>query len=308
MAHNSDVISFTTNANKDKQPIRSDEGETDCEEFWTDFDEFLFDNSSSTMIMMSNNEPTTSGVNELTSARWDADLNSRMSTPENKSEGKSPQAICSIESRNDKTIKTKGSKCKIVEPSEEPSAVIRINDDEIKAFPQKLATAFNSGRLTTMDKLIDKYFISDASLRTPYLAHDLVGNHHFKQLFSSILVDRPDAIHTIKYAKIVVESSTCERYLAVKLEFQATKCFAVETVEKLREIFNPEMLMEQVGHEAIEKALRLFDDTKTPYRAVGDTWFRYHLNSDNRITHCAMTRKFKSAKACHYLRDTGSSH
>jgi hypothetical protein len=170
-------------------------------------------------------------------------------------------------------------------------------DSEIIDFPKKLHEVFNSGDLDKLNKLVDDYFTDDFVLRTPYMARELVGRRHFKELFSSILIDRPDTIHVLRYVKLVADRGSREHYLATRVGFQGTRCFGSGGMEKPNELLDPELLTELVTERDIERALHIFEAREVSYKIVGETGFRYNLTEENHIIECIVNHQIKSVRA-----------
>jgi hypothetical protein len=167
------------------------------------------------------------------------------------------------------------------------------SDDQIAGFSYLVVEAFNSGDLKKVNELIDSFCTEDFTLRTPFSTTDFCGRHHYREIMAAILADRPDTVYTVKYSKLLREKTSHGRYLAVKVEFSQTRCgFTSDKLDKLDEIYRPEVLKALKADLTIEEKQRTFVDHKIPYIAKGLKWFRYSVSDSNELFECSITRKF----------------
>jgi hypothetical protein len=170
-------------------------------------------------------------------------------------------------------------------------------DQDIISFAIDLHKAFNCGNMDIVNSLIDQFCVPGFVFRTSFSDNDRIGRDNYKNLFSALLQDHPDRLHTMKYSKLVRDKQSQGRYLAVKVSYEGTKCtFARNELDLLLEQHRPDVLQAIGADESIALRMQRFERTRTPYTYSGVTWMRYALTDDNMLSEVMLTRKLTSCE------------
>jgi hypothetical protein len=170
-------------------------------------------------------------------------------------------------------------------------------DQDIISFAIDLHKAFNCGNMDIVNCLIDQFCVPGFVFRTSFSDNDRIGRDNYKSLFSALLQDHPDRLHTMKYSKLVRDKQSQGRYLAVKVSYEGTKCtFARNELDLLLEQHRPDVLQAIGADESIALRMQRFERTRTPYTYSGVTWMRYALTDDNMLSEVMLTRKLTSCE------------
>ena len=183
--------------------------------------------------------------------------------------------------------------------SHEESNKTRFSNDDIIGVVHKLVTAFNCGNLERLNAIVNKYFNPRFLLRSTFSARSFTGRDHMKDVYAAILQDCPDTVYTIKYAKLLRDKRTEEKFLAVKLHFTQTRCLYTKDGKKITDKLlrdnrdNPELLKTLKADLGVDECQRYLEERSHPYTAEGFEWHRYSLGiRRNEIKECSFTRKF----------------